>query len=416
MYTPFTPNPDGENQENNKKVDLDKKMEQSAPSSEPQPTPPPATMSQTPPIQSVSTYESSVQDAIKNQDLSQAKIMMAEQQRRQVEKENYETQSIHTKKNKMYIFLAIVLVIAAIVVVWFFFSNRGFFIKRNAGPTVELYTPEFVEIDEQVEIPVGGRSDSTIFGEIQDAVRSSLEEDNIRAIVLTKIARVPAIDEEGTVPRQVAISTEEFFSILNARAPDYMVRALGENFVLGAYATTYNDTFLLFKVTDFENAFAGMLEWESQMSRDLDGIFPILTEKAPETSPPVTVATSTATSTTEVATSTATSTEVVATSTETQSTTSIIIFPNGEDEVSTSTEATSTPENNLPPPPQFDSFNPRLFEDLVVSNRDIRTIRRVSGELVFFYTFIDEETLLIATHPDTISEIITRLRAVQLTR
>lgn len=55
------------------------------------------------------------------------------------------------------------------------------------------------------------------------------------------------------------------------------------------------------------------------------------------------------------------------------------------------------------------SYRAPQFRDEVVSNRDIRTLRSSEGELLLFYTFIDDETVLLARDTSVIGEIVNRL-------
>lgn len=56
-----------------------------------------------------------------------------------------------------------------------------------------------------------------------------------------------------------------------------------------------------------------------------------------------------------------------------------------------------------------DSFFGEPFRDLVIKNRDIRGIVDENGEPVLMYTFVNRETVVIATHKDTLNEVISRL-------
>lgn len=51
----------------------------------------------------------------------------------------------------------------------------------------------------------------------------------------------------------------------------------------------------------------------------------------------------------------------------------------------------------------------KRFESTVIANYDSRVIKNGVGETVFFYTFLDEKTILIAKSGEALSEIVTRL-------
>ena len=51
----------------------------------------------------------------------------------------------------------------------------------------------------------------------------------------------------------------------------------------------------------------------------------------------------------------------------------------------------------------------KMFENAVIANYDSRVIKNGVGDTVFFYTFLDEKTILIAKSGEALSEIVTRL-------
>ncbi|MBI4120970.1 MAG: hypothetical protein HY457_01820 [Parcubacteria group bacterium] len=50
------------------------------------------------------------------------------------------------------------------------------------------------------------------------------------------------------------------------------------------------------------------------------------------------------------------------------------------------------------------------FEDVIVKNQDARMLRDASNQILLLYSFIDEETLLIATNEVTFDEVVKRLK------
>ncbi len=50
------------------------------------------------------------------------------------------------------------------------------------------------------------------------------------------------------------------------------------------------------------------------------------------------------------------------------------------------------------------------FEDAVIKNIDVRFVRNAQGEAILLYSFIDRETIVIATNADTFAEIVTRVQ------
>ena len=62
-------------------------------------------------------------------------------------------------------------------------------------------------------------------------------------------------------------SPSEFLA--ETKIPPRLVRSLAPEYMVGTYVLTQNTPFLIFKNTFFQNAYAGMLEWETDMRNDL---------------------------------------------------------------------------------------------------------------------------------------------------
>lgn len=57
----------------------------------------------------------------------------------------------------------------------------------------------------------------------------------------------------------------------------------------------------------------------------------------------------------------------------------------------------------------IEPFYGKPFQDLVIKNRDIRGLTDENGEPVLMYTFVNRETIVIATHKDTLNEVVSRV-------
>ena len=73
----------------------------------------------------------------------------------------------------------------------------------------------------------------------------------------------------------------------------------------------------------------------------------------------------------------------------------------------------------VPPPhasnvPVSTSTTPQILEtpfvDAIVENHDARVIKNQSGDIVFLWTFLDQSTILITTNPNTVREIVSRIK------
>jgi hypothetical protein len=83
-----------------------------------------------------------------------------------------------------------------------------------------------------------------------------------------KLGSVVAVDFSKDTSK-TAITTREFFTTFNFRAPDAFTRALDPAYMLGVHIFDGNQPFLIFKTDYFEQAFAGMLAWEPTLAEDV---------------------------------------------------------------------------------------------------------------------------------------------------
>ncbi len=131
----------------------------------------------------------------------------------------------------------------------------GEFIRKTAPPTVTIPVSQLLVPESSASVDVRGLSRDTFFAAAGEAS-----------------ARTPA----GTLRHLVVISgtstvtTADLLEIIQSQAPSSLVRAFDPIFMLG---TLGESRFLLIKLVSFSNAFGGMLSWETDMPKDLSGLF-----------------------------------------------------------------------------------------------------------------------------------------------
>lgn len=76
--------------------------------------------------------------------------------------------------------------------------------------------------------------------------------------------------------QDLSLSTEEFFSAIEASVEPAFVRALDPRMMLGVYSSESVAPFLVFKVLSYDQAFAGMHDWEDNITANLS---PFLSRK-----------------------------------------------------------------------------------------------------------------------------------------
>lgn len=112
----------------------------------------------------------------------------------------------------------------------------------------------------------GKKSQTDLFESIKTDVEKVGKPKSIKEIVLTQ--KVDIVSESLTIDR--------FLSIMSTEAPSSLVRNLDSDYMVGTY--TGEDRphlFLIFKIKDYNQAYASMLAWEKTMLHDVFILFGI---------------------------------------------------------------------------------------------------------------------------------------------
>lgn len=315
-------------------------------------------------LERVKTYQDTIQEALRSQTMSGAKILMAEQKRREDRKLDYENKSLKTSKNKVFLAASIFLILIAVAVLIVTISTRP---EEEKPQTGSVLTSSFFDPDKVIEVASTQLIRGTIL-KLQQVLSSPFPQNTVQRVVLTKEILA---DPESTLrlTKPVSFDTEDFLSLIEARAPEELRKSLERDFFLGIQTFNSNEPFLLFKVNNFENVFSGMFKWENNLVEDMEPVFfkNLSVLNKPET----------------------------------------IIVP---EPIVVSTTSTSTSLEL----PKKTTFNTRVFEDEVIGNTDARVIKDKNGNVIFFYTFVDEKYLFFGTTKEVFLETRKNLRISKL--
>ncbi len=144
------------------------------------------------------------------------------------------------------------------------------------------------------------------------------------------------------------MDAQTFLSLLAPDVPQTLLLTVQPQFLLGVYSYQENQPFLILKVNSYQQAFSGMLSWENTMGQDFSPLF-------------------------------------------------ITAGVSANKQVASST-ATSTPQILNTP-----------FTDSILENHDARVLEDAQGNILLLWTFLDPNTVVIATSDATLHEIISRL-------
>lgn len=214
--------------------------------------------------QTLRTYQSDVEDALKDGGGSLAKIAVAESIKRANEPFTSigdTEESERENRTKIIWGISIGLVVLGIIIFSLFYFLRG--LGQSPAPIISQTSPIIIT-DVEKNVDISGLDREALIAKLFSEQQNNL-------VKLSSVAGLRLIDGVGEVVSQ--ITAKKFFQKLSARPPDELVRSLQDNFLFGLYSLNTNKPFLIFKTDYYQSAFAGMIAWEKDLVADLGPIF-----------------------------------------------------------------------------------------------------------------------------------------------
>lgn len=331
-----------------------------------------------PELKRLRTYESDVAEIMANKGISRASIAIAENKKaeeeaqiqqqvpveqNQPQTENYRKSepsvSKHNVSKGILIFISLTFIIVGIGGAYYLYSKSVFGPRSSIlGIPVGPSGTNIIPADSKTTLNISSMDPNAIVAVIRREWEKTQNPDSIHELIIT--------DGENRVtgPRMV-----EFMDI---DAPDILKRSLTDDWMLGIHTdiSGNKDLFVIATTNFFQNAFAGMFQWESVMADDLklflsSGMFQGIVN-AP-----------------------------VATSTITVSGTNVSVPTSKQPTIGDSVDPYFTLRGQ--------------FEDRIIMNKDVRVFRTSQGKILFFYSFVDNATIVIASREQTLTKILDRL-------
>ena len=165
-------------------------------------------------------------------------------------------------------FLAI---LSLILVAGGIFGGYYFYQKSPlAAPAPQPAAPQaprsVIKTGSQIVIAIDGLNGSAIASKIKAEMAKPQAPNSIKEIVLAE-------NQNGALVRA---SPSDVLNAMGIAPPDMIVRTLQPEWMLGAYANASGgkSLFVIVETDFFQNAFSGMLQWESAMPLDLQPYLP----------------------------------------------------------------------------------------------------------------------------------------------
>ena len=322
-------------------------------------------------VRPIRTYQEDIADVIKNDNVSMIKIALAEKKRQDSNAGFNTIVESNTKSGKTYLIAGIAFVVLVIVGLAFgYIYIQSQTASKQATDVAKMQVPQVIYTEMTSDFSVDNMDSNDIIKSIDQEKNGVMDTGTMKAVYLTT--------GEGTSTQ--ALTTEQFFSVLGTRIPNSVVKSLDPVFLLGVYAYTPREMFVIFKVKSYDTAFAGMLDWEPNIETDIGNIF--ISNDSTKSINPLTTST-------------------VSTSTTASSS-----------DLSANPAGTTTPNTGS----SLQIFTQKRFVDKVLSNKDTRILQDQSGTPYMLYTFLDKNTLVIATSEKALKEILFRITTGRIIR
>ena len=211
-----------------------------------------------PAVPAIRTYKYDRAESIRQGNLSEVSILAKEAERRAQRNDFSDIE--RGGENSAYR-AALILSVSALLIAGGSFALWYVYHKNTHGVgTVTPISKNLLFTNTERSVPVdGATSGSDLFGALKQAA------DNVPISTNALTSLMP-------VKNGQEFSKNELFKYLPG-IPARLVRALDDRFVIGVYGGKTRGAFLLLKTTDFDTAFAAMLDWEYTMSDDLSPFF-----------------------------------------------------------------------------------------------------------------------------------------------
>jgi hypothetical protein len=216
----------------------------------------------------VETYTADMVKAIESDKGGLIKKIIHEEEEHEAEKVNL---SPGSKKNRIFMFVSIVLIFLALAVLVFFA-----FFNKNIGTI--LPTPQFTSII---------FTDQTSFKAIDGLAKEKIVETILNQANNTKV-KIGGIEGIYLAENKKVVGFKEFNTLIKSNLTSDQISFFNDGFLLGVFKSgispaspslggsispNIGDLFMLLKVKSFADIFPVMQSWESKMLYDLHGFW-----------------------------------------------------------------------------------------------------------------------------------------------
>lgn len=211
----------------------------------------------------IRTYKSDMESAIQANHLSSINIALAENQKmtakiRAIAEENPKTEEY--SKSKIIIFIGTIFIVLSLIGFSFVFLTGN---KQNQAPALITW-PAMITTEYKDELNVETIGANKIINVLSSKLNGvQIPVNNIYNAYITT----------GTSTNRQLVGAKGFVVLIKSKMPEILKRSLLSDYMIGTFSFGKNFPFTIFKTNSFENAYAGLLQWENEMEKDFQIIF-----------------------------------------------------------------------------------------------------------------------------------------------
>lgn len=210
----------------------------------------------------IRTYMSDMADAVRANEISVIKVALAEQNKKATEEIYRKIEGTPTKK--IFWFIGGLIIIGGAIYGSYYLLQQK---EKNSVVEQIVKIQPIISIDETSAIIL------TDNDKLQDKIKNVSGEKSLSGIN-GSIKNIPISKIVDGIEKN--IGTYELFTKLAFTAPSSLVRSLSDSYMIGTYnKDSISKLFFIFQTKDYEYSYAGMLEWESSIARDMVNLFNI---------------------------------------------------------------------------------------------------------------------------------------------
>src|SRR3989338_2987117 len=196
------------------------------------------------------TYQSDVEEMLKQGEGSLAKIAIAENDRR-IRSGVSAEEPEKPERTKLVLGISLGLIILGAGTLGFLYLFRN--TEQDPVPLAEE-VPAIIVTDLEMDLNIKGLGRDEL-------LRTLLKEVKENDAILSSVVGFRLVEGRGETAQ--TITTSAFFQKLQTHAPDALIRSFAPNFMFGLHVLNVNQPFLVFKTNYYQNTYAGMLSWEN---------------------------------------------------------------------------------------------------------------------------------------------------------